>query len=119
MSLREVHMKYEIKDVGDVTVIILSGKITIGEGDEALRNIISEVLEQGKRKILFNLEKVKYMDSAGIGELIRCYTTVTNKGGKLKLLNLTTKIKDLLTITKLISIFEDFTDEDEAVKSFA
>ncbi|MBN2381649.1 STAS domain-containing protein [bacterium] len=112
-------MKCEQKDVGDVTIISLSGKITIGEGDEALRNIITEVLDRGKRKLLLNLENVKYMDSAGIGELIRCYTTVTNKGGKLKLLKLTKKIKDLLTITKLISIFEDFAQEEEALKSFS
>lgn len=112
-------MKYTKKDVGDVTIVALSGKITIGEGDIALKNIITEVLDEGKKKILFDLQGVKYMDSAGIGELIRCYTTVTNNGGKLKLLNLTKKIKDLLTITKLITIFDDFTDEDEAVKSFA
>ncbi|MFC1848899.1 STAS domain-containing protein [candidate division CSSED10-310 bacterium] len=111
-------MKYEKRDVGEVTVIDLSGKITIGSGDEALRDMISAVLDEGKKNLLLNLEFVKYMDSAGIGELIRCYTRVKNAGGELKLLNLTKKIKDLLTITKLISIFEDFTDESEAVKSF-
>jgi anti-sigma B factor antagonist len=115
----EVQMKYETKQVGDVTIINLSGKIILGEGDIALKDIIGEVLDKGSKKIIFNLADVKYMDSAGIGELIRSYTTVTNRGGQLKLLNLTKKIKDLLTITKLITIFEDFTSEEDALKSLA
>lgn len=112
-------MKYSKKLNGDVTIVKLSGKITIGEGDIALRDVVNEVLEEGHRKIILDLSDVSYMDSAGIGELIRGYTTVTNRGGKLKLLNLTKKIKDLLTITKLITIFEDFDEENLAVKSFS
>lgn len=111
-------MEYSKREVQGVTIIDLVGKITIGEGDTTLRDIVTEIMEKDKKKIIFNLGKIKYMDSAGIGELIRSYTTVKNSGGDLKLLNLTKKIKDLLTITKLITIFNDFTNEDEAVQSF-
>jgi anti-sigma B factor antagonist len=105
--------------VGDVTIIDLQGKIMIGEGDEALRDAVNKAIDSGKNKLVLNLAEVPYVDSAGLGELVRCYSTVNKKGGKLKLLNLTKKIQDLLAITKLLTVFETFDSEDEAVKSFA
>lgn len=105
--------------VGDVTIIDLQGKIMIGEGDEALRDAVTKAIDSGKNKLVLNLAEVPYVDSAGLGELVRCYSTVNKKGGKLKLLNLTKKIQDLLAITKLLTVFETFDSEDEAVKSFA
>jgi anti-sigma B factor antagonist len=105
--------------VGDVTIIDLQGKIMIGEGDEALRDAVNKAIDSGKNKLVLNLAEVPYVDSAGLGELVRCYSTVNKKGGKLKLLNLTKKIQDLLAITKLLTVFETFDAEDEAVKSFA
>ena len=105
--------------VGDVTIIDLQGKIMIGEGDEALRDAVNKAIDSGKNKLVLNLAEVPYVDSAGLGELVRCYSTVNKKGGKLKLLNLTKKIQDLLAITKLLTVFETFDSEDEAIKSFA
>jgi anti-sigma B factor antagonist len=99
--------------VGDVTIIDLQGKIMIGEGDEALRDAVTKAIDSGKTKLVLNLAEVPYVDSAGLGELVRCYSTVNKKGGKLKLLNLTKKIQDLLAITKLLTVFETFDAEDE------
>ena len=107
------------RQVGDVTIIDLQGKIMIGEGDEALRDAVTKAIDSGKMKLVLNLAEVPYVDSAGLGELVRCYSTVNKKAGKLKLLNLTKKIQDLLAITKLLTVFETFDSEDEAVKSFA
>jgi anti-sigma B factor antagonist len=104
---------------GDVVILDLDGKILLGEGDVQLREAIRRLLQSGARKILLNLANVPYMDSAGLGELVRAYTTVRREGGELKLLNLTARIQDLLTITKLISVFESFDSEDTALKSFA
>jgi anti-sigma B factor antagonist len=104
---------------GDVVILDLDGKILLGEGDVQLREAIRRLLQSGARKILLNLANVPYMDSAGLGELVRAYTTVRREGGELKLLNLTVRIQDLLTITKLISVFESFDSEDAALKSFA
>jgi anti-sigma B factor antagonist len=104
---------------GDVVILDLDGKILLGEGDVQLREAIRRLLQSGARKILLNLANVPYMDSAGLGELVRAYTTVRREGGELKLLNLTARIQDLLTITKLISVFESFDSEDAALKSFA
>ena len=111
-------MKTVVRKVGNVTVLDLKGKITIGAGDVMLREHINNLLEQGERNILLNMAEVTYMDSSGMGELISCYTSATNRGGKLKLLNLTTKIQDLLQITQLITIFEVYDNEAEAVVSF-
>lgn len=107
------------RTVGDVTILDLQGKVTIGEGDEALRNAVNTALDGGKTKLVLNLAEVPYVDSAGLGELVRCFSTAKKKGGTLKLLNLTKKIQDLLAITKLLTVFETFESEDEAVKSFA
>jgi anti-sigma B factor antagonist len=102
-----------------VVILDIDGKILLGEGDVQLREAIRRLLQSGARKILLNLANVPYMDSAGLGELVRAYTTVRREGGELKLLNLTARIQDLLTITKLISVFESFDSEEAALKSFA
>ena len=111
-------MKINERNVSDVTVLDLEGKLLIGEGDELLREKINSLVEGGTTKILLNLGEVPYMDSAGLGEVVRCYTTVSRKNGKLKLVNLTKRLQDLLSITKLLTVFETFDDEGEAVKSF-
>jgi len=107
------------RTVSDVTVLDLKGKMTLGEGDELLKDKINSLLAAGKKKLLLNLESVPYIDSAGLGEVVRTYTTVSRQGGSLKLLNLTKRIEDLLSITKLLTVFETFDTEAEAIKSFA
>jgi anti-sigma B factor antagonist len=111
-------MKIVERQVEDVTVLDLHGKIQIGEGDEALRDSVTRLVDGGRNKLLLNLADVPYVDSAGLGEIVRCYTTVSKKGGRLKLVNLTKKIQDLLAITKLLTVFETYDSEDEAVRSF-
>jgi anti-sigma B factor antagonist len=111
-------MKITERLVGDVVILDLQGKILIGEGDDQLREAVTKLADSGKTKILLNLAEVPYVDSAGLGEVVRCYTTVSRKGGKLKLLNLTKKIQDLLAITKLLTVFETYDNEEEAIKSF-
>ena len=106
------------RQAGDVTVLDLSGKITIGEGSVALRTAIRRLLEEGKKRILLNLSGVSYVDSSGIGELVSSYTAINKEGGQLKLLNLTQKIQDLLTITKLLTVFDTYDSEAEALNSF-
>src|SRR5215216_3437826 len=93
------------RQAGDVTVLDLSGKITIGEGSVSLRSAIRRLIEEGKKKILLNLGHVGYVDSSGIGELVSSYTTIGREGGQLKIVNLTQKIQDLLAITKLLTVF--------------
>ena len=106
------------RPAGDVTILDLSGKITIGEGSVQLREAVRKLLDDGKKKVLLNLGDVSYVDSSGIGELVSSYTTTNNQGGQLKLLNLTKKIQDLLMITKLLTVFQTFDNEAEAVASF-
>ena len=106
------------RQAGDVTIVDLSGKITIGEGSVQLREAVRKALEEGKKKIILNLGDVSYVDSSGIGELVSSYTTTNNNGGQLKLLNLTKKIQDLLMITKLLTVFETFDNEAAAIQSF-
>ena len=106
------------RTVSDVTVLDLKGKMTLGEGDELLKDKINSLLASGKKKLLLNLEAVPYIDSAGLGEVVRTYTTVSRQGGSLKLLNLTKRITDLLSITKLLTVFDTFDSEAEAVKSY-
>ena len=103
---------------GDVTILDLSGKITIGEGSVQLREEVRKLLDAGKKNILLNLGEVAYVDSSGIGELVSSYTTTSNQGGHLKLLNLTKKIQDLLMITKLLTVFETFDNEQDGLESF-
>lgn len=111
-------MKIDTRTVGDVQILDCSGKITLGEGTMAIRNTVREVLKNGGKKIILNLSEVNYIDSSGIGELVSTYTTVTNQGGKLKLLNLTKKIQELLQITKLLTVFSVYDNEQKAVASF-
>jgi anti-sigma B factor antagonist len=110
----------EVKErqAGDVTILDMSGSVRIGEGSIALRDVIRRLAEEGKKKMLLNLGGVNYVDSSGIGELIANYTTVTRQGGQLKLLNLTDRIQNLLVITKLLTVFDAFDNEAEALKSF-
>jgi anti-sigma B factor antagonist len=112
-------MEIAERTVGEVTVLDLRGKMTLGEGDELLKDKINSMIQQGRKKLILNLEGVPYIDSAGLGEIVRTYTTVSRQGGSLKLLNLTKRIEDLLSITKLLTVFETFDAESEAVKSFS
>jgi anti-sigma B factor antagonist len=112
-------MQIDERAVGDVIILDLNGKMTLGEGDELLREKVSSLVSQGKKKLILNLEGVPYIDSAGLGEIVRTYTTVSRQGGKLKLLHLTKRIEDLLSITKLLTVFEVYEDENEAVQSYA
>ncbi|MDX1582015.1 MAG: STAS domain-containing protein [Thermoanaerobaculia bacterium] len=111
-------MKVNTRDVDDVRIIELQGKITIGAGDTQLRDVIIKSLEEGKKKILLDMGEVTTLDSSGIGELVGSYTTVANRGGTLKLLHLPSKISDLLQVTQLITVFEVYEDETKAVESF-
>jgi anti-sigma B factor antagonist len=106
------------RQAGDVTILDMDGKITIGEGSVALRSAVRRLIEENKKKILLNLANVGYVDSSGIGELVSSFTTVQREGGQLKLLKLTQKIRDLLGITKLLTVFDSFDDESEALNSF-
>src|SRR4026207_2119437 len=112
-------MQITERSIGDVMVLDLKGKITLGEGDELLKDKVNSLINQGQRKIVLNLGEVPYLDSAGLGEVVRAYTTVSREGGSLKLLNLTKRITDLLSITKLLTVFETFESENEAVRRFA
>ncbi len=111
-------MDIEERAVGEVMILDLKGKLTIGEGDELLKDKINSLIQQGHRKLLLNLEGVPYVDSAGLGEIVRTYTTVSRQGGNLKLLNLTKRIQDLLAITKLLTVFDTYESEPEALASF-
>jgi anti-sigma B factor antagonist len=112
-------MQIEERTVGDVVVLDVKGRITLGEGDELLKDKVNSILNQGHRKIVLNLAEVPYIDSAGLGEIVRTYTTVSRQGGSLKLLNLTKRITDLLSITKLLTVFETFESENDALRSFS
>ena len=112
-------VKLTTRQVGDVSVIDAVGRITLGEGSSAFRDTIRDLAAKGDLKMLVNLAGVSYIDSSGIGELVSGFTTVSNQGGQLKLLNLSKRIKDLLQITKLYTVFEVFQDEATAVRSFS
>ena len=106
------------RQAGDVTILDMDGKVTIGEGSVALRSAIRRLIGEGKKNILLNLSGVGYVDSSGIGELVSSFTTVNKEGGHLKLLNLTQKIQDLLAITKLLTVFDTFENEADALGSY-
>lgn len=112
-------MQIEERAIGDVIVLDLKGRVTLGEGDQLLKDKVNSLVNQGRRRIVLNLAGVPYVDSAGLGEIVGSYTTVSRQSGSLKLLNLTRKITDLLAITKLLTVFETFESEDEAVRSFS
>ncbi len=111
-------VKLTTRQVGDVTVIDVAGRITLGEGSSVLRDAMRDLVGKGQKKILLNLGEVSYIDSSGIGELVSGFTTVTNGGGALKLLNLNKRVKDLLQITKLYTVFDVHEDEASAIRSF-
>jgi anti-sigma B factor antagonist len=111
-------VRVKSRDVDGVAVVDISGRITLGEGSSAVRETLRDLVTGGKKKILLNLSEVSYIDSSGIGELIAAYTTVTNQGGTVKLLGLTKRVKDLLQITKLYTVFDVHEDEGHAVRSF-
>lgn len=112
-------MKIDARHAKGVTILEPKGKITIGVGDVALRDAVSEALEAGARNILVNLSGVTTIDSSGVGELVSAYTTVSNRSGKLKLCKLPPKVNDILQITQLISVFEVYETEEEAIGTFA
>ena len=112
-------VKLNTRQVGDVSVIDVSGRITLGEGSSTLRDALRELATKGQKKILLNLGEVSYIDSSGIGELVSGFTSVTNSGGQLRLLNLTKRVKDLLQITKLYTVFDVHDGEALAIRSFA
>jgi anti-sigma B factor antagonist len=114
-----VTMKSSTRQVDGVTIVDLSGRITLGEGSIVLRDTVRDLIGKGNKQILLNLGDVNYIDSSGIGELVSAFTTVRNQGGELKLLNLTKKVHDLLQITKLYTVFDVKDDETAAVRSFA
>jgi len=113
-----VTMKASTRQMDGVTVVDLSGRITLGEGSVVLRDTIRDLVGKGSKKILLNLGDVTYIDSSGIGELVSAFTTVRNQGGELKLLNLTKKVHDLLQITKLYTVFDVKDDEATAIAAF-
>jgi anti-sigma B factor antagonist len=113
-------MNISERTVGDVVIVDVSGKITLGDGgDVTLRDKMRSLVQQGQKKVLLNLGEVSYVDSAGLGEIVQSYATVTKNGGSLKLVNVTKRIKDLLSITKLLTVFECHDGEAEAVTSFS
>lgn len=111
-------MKINVRQREGVTILDLKGKITIGVGDVALRDAIHQALDAGAKSILINLDDVTTIDSSGVGELVSSYTTVTNRGGRLKLANLPPKVADILQITQLITVFDVYEDEEEAIAAF-
>lgn len=111
-------MEIEQRPSGDVMILDLKGKLTIGRGDELLKDKIHSLIQQGHRNLLLNLAAVPYVDSAGLGAIVSSYTTVSREGGSLKLLGLTSRIQDLLSITKLLTVFDTYESESDAVASF-
>jgi anti-sigma B factor antagonist len=112
-------MKVNTRQRDGVTILDLKGKITIGSGDLELRNAVHQAVDSGAKNILVNLSEVTTIDSSGVGELVSSYTTVTNRGARLRLVNLPAKVQDVLTVTQLITVFDVYDTEDEAVRSFA
>jgi anti-sigma B factor antagonist len=111
-------MQLEEKVVGDVVVVTVTGDITLGSGDVGLRDKVRSLIQQGHKKMVLDLGGVSYMDSSGLGELVHVYATMKNKGGALKLVNLTKRINDLLTITKLVTVFDNYDTQASAIASF-
>jgi len=111
-------MEISERNDGKVTILNLTGKVTLGEGDVLLKDKLHSLLNQGRKDVLLNLAQVRYVDSAGLGAIVSAYTTMTREGGSLKLVNVTKKLQDLLSITKLLTVFETFDSEDEALRSY-
>ena len=112
-------MTIEARPTEGVMILDLKGKLTIGEDVELVKDKINSLIQQGEKKLLLNLAEVPYVDSAGLGEIVRTYTTVNRQGGSLKLLHLTKRIEDLLAITKLLTVFDTFDSEQDAISSFS
>src|SRR4029077_7012354 len=115
---RSLGMEIAERNDGKVTVLNVSGKITLGEGDMLLKDKLHSLLNQGRKDVLLNLAQVSYVDSAGLGAIVGAYTTMTREGGSLKLANVTGKLQDLLSITKLLTVFDTFDSEEEALRSY-
>ncbi len=111
-------MKIEKRKKGDVVILDLKGKILIGEGIDVLRDAINSTISEQETKVLLNFAEVPYLDSTGLGEVVRSYTSIKKAGGVVKIVNLTNKVKDLLSVTKLITVFDTFEEEDKAIESF-
>ena len=111
-------MRVTTRQKGDVTIVDLNGKITIGAGDIALRNAVQQAIDSGSKNVLINLHEVSTIDSSGVVELVSAYTTATNRGIRLKLVNLPDKVADILTITQLITVFDVYDNEEEAIAAF-
>ena len=111
--------KANIRQVGDVAIVDLSGRITLGDGSGVVRETLKDILKKGQKNLLLNLGEVSYIDSSGLGELVSAYATCANQGAQIKLLNVQKRVHDLLQITKLYTVFESFTDETAAVQSLA
>ena len=111
-------MQIEERRVGNVIILDAKGKLTLGDGDVLLKDKIHSLVQQGHKQVVLNLGDVPYVDSAGIGKIVGSYTTLSRAGGTLRLLNLTKRLHDLLAITKLLTVFETFSTEDEALQSF-
>jgi anti-sigma B factor antagonist len=112
-------MKISTRKVGDIVILDVDGKILMGEGDLEIKKTVDDLLRKGKKNILLNLARVPYLDSAGLGEIIRCFTTLRKNGGSFKLLSPNQRIIDLLGITKLLNVFDWYDNEDSALKSFS
>lgn len=111
-------MKIEKRKKGGVVILDLKGKILIGEGIDVLRDSINNTIDEAETKVLLNFGEVPYLDSTGLGEVVRSYTSIKKAGGVVKIVNLTNKVRDLLSVTKLITVFETFEDEEQAIQSF-
>lgn len=112
-------MKIEERRTGDITILALTGKLALGDGHELLKDKVGKVVQEGRSQLLLDLSQVPYVDSAGLGELVRAYTAVNRKGGQLKLMGVAKRIKDVLALTKLLTVFEIFETEREALDSFS
>jgi len=111
-------IKASTRQLEDITIVDLSGQIKLGDGTQVLRDIVKDLLSKGEKKILLNLADVSYIDSSGIGTLVGAFTSVRNQGGEMKLLRLTKKVKDVLAITKLLTVFDVKDDEAAAIAAF-
>jgi anti-sigma B factor antagonist len=111
-------LNISVRQAGDVTILDLGGKVTIGEGSIALRTAVRNLIAEGKTKVLLNMSDISYCDSSGIGELVSSFSAIQREGGTMKLLNLTKKLKELMSITKLLTVFDNFEDEETALASF-
>jgi anti-sigma B factor antagonist len=112
-------MKLSVRNIKDIAVIDIDGKIVLGDGDVEIKQTVDDLLQKGNKKILLNLAKVPYLDSAGLGEIIRCFTALRRSGGHVKLLSPNQRVVDLLNITKLLNVFDCYDSESSAIKSFA